>query len=312
MTISICLNTRAQVFNFETDTISASTLVASSFISDSEGWIADNSGMLLHTHNAGLTWPVIPVEKKFEKLNYVNSFVGYGIASGALYKTENGGTSWSALILPGSASHAIYFFDQNIGLVSGNHVVYKTTNGGANWSTISTGVDFADYHFISAEVGFAASRDEDSIRCIWRTMDGGSSWVSVHNEESLYINSIWFTDENTGWAAGYYERIGRGKLPAIHQSHDGGLTWENVYLNQELVSVKGEALIDIHFRNELEGFALATYSQSVMTVNGGATWLFTHDEEGNEVIPDWGIYKSLDGFDTLYLMGRKGMVTKWD
>lgn len=311
--LALCaIDSRAQVFNFQTDTISSTTLISSSFISDSEGWIADDAGMLHHTTNAGLSWSAVPVEKKFSKLKFTGSLTGYGIFSGGLYKSDNGGNSWSLLPLPGSVQPAIHFFDQSAGLVSGNNCLYKTTNGGASWSTVNTGVDFVHYFFISSTIGLAASRDEDSTRCIWRTTNGGESWTSVYSEENFYVNSIWFTDENTGWAAGYRERAGRGKLPTIHRSDDGGLTWENVYFNEELVSLKGEEFLDIRFKNEMVGFAVSSYSQSVMTVDGGLTWQFTHDDEGNEVIPDWGIYKFLDGFNVLYLIGRKGTVTKWE
>ncbi len=311
--VAFCASSiRAQVFNFETDTISSTTLISSSFISDSEGWIADIAGVLWHTNNEGESWTAIPIEKKFSKLQFTTSLMGYGIESGSLYKSENGGNSWSLLVLPGTLQPAMHFFDQSTGIVSGKECVYKTTNGGISWSTVNTGVDFIRYFFISSTIGLAASRDQDSTRCIWRTTNGGESWTSVYSEENFYVSSIWFTDENTGWAAGYRERAGRGKLPAIHRSNDGGLTWENVYFNEDLVSLKGEEFLDIRFKDEMEGFAVSSYSQSVITIDGGVTWQFTHDDEGNEIIPDWGIYKTLDGFDTMYLLGRKGIVTRWE
>ncbi len=39
--------------DFDTDSITTNTLVASSFISDNEGWLADNTGILWHTGDAG-------------------------------------------------------------------------------------------------------------------------------------------------------------------------------------------------------------------------------------------------------------------
>jgi hypothetical protein len=50
---------------------------------------------------------------------------------------------------------------------------------------------------------------------------------------------------------------------------------------------------------------------SGFTANGGLTWQFTYDNEGDSAITDWGIYNALGGVNELYLIGRNGYVTKW-
>jgi photosystem II stability/assembly factor-like uncharacterized protein len=187
-------------------------------------------------------------------------------------------------------------------------------NGGQSWSTISLdeGIHFVDYYFINSSTAIAAAHDHDSNQTIWRSTDGGTSWAAVFNEDNNYINTVWATEENTVWSAGYYHLTNGCKLPVINRSDDGGLTWENIYTDESPGDIRGEEFIAIHFKNETEGFAIATYSQSVYTNDAGLTWHFTRDESNNEFIPDWGVYQALGGRNILYLIGRKGTVTRWD
>lgn len=99
-------------------------------------------------------------------------------------------------------------------------------------------------------------------------------------------------------------------MPVINHTSDGGLTWQNVYTNWHPGDLKGQALIDIRCRIELEGIALAAYSENVITSDGGTTWNLTYNDE-EDIIPSFGIYKTLDGLNDLYITGKKGDVTKW-
>lgn len=297
--------------DFETTNITTNTLVASSFISDDEGWMADDGGNLWHTSNAGNSWSSITTEKYFLKLDFTDALHGFALTVDAAFKTIDGGNNWTALYMPGNVGSTLYFFDNNTGLISGNGVIYKTADGGSNWSSVSTeGISFIDFYFVNSSTGIGAAYDEENYECLWRTTDGGATWSNVYHEKNYFITSVWFTDENNGWAAGYYTEMGRGQLPIINHTSDGGATWENVYFNDHPGDIIGEALIDIRFKNSLEGVAIASYSENVITSDGGVTWNLTYDEN-EDLIPSYGIYQALGGYSDIYLTGRKGNVTKW-
>jgi photosystem II stability/assembly factor-like uncharacterized protein len=297
---------------FETDSLTANTFVSSSFISDHEGWLADDAGNLWHTADGGTSWTSYPTEINFLNIDFTDAMNGFGLTSEAAYKTFDGGNTWSLLTLSGTTGKSLNFLDASTGFISGNEVIYKTTDGGQSWTSISNeGINFLDYFFMDENTGVAAVYDTDSTRSIMRTTDGGLQWNHVYAAEDFFINAVWVTNENTAWAAGYYASTARGNYPAIIRSTDGGVTWENTYLNRETGNRKGERFVDIRFRNELEGYALSAYSESVYTIDGGQTWNFLYDESGTCFVPDWGIYQVLAGVHDLYLLGRNGYVTKW-
>ncbi|MBS1656533.1 MAG: hypothetical protein JST18_00390 [Bacteroidetes bacterium] len=302
-------DSRSQIF--ENSEITNNTFVSSSFISDEEGWLADNNGKLWHTSDAGETWDSMFLENQFLKMHFTDALYGFALESDIAYKTFDGGHSWSPLILPGIIGKALYFLDYQTGFISGYQKYFRTTDGGASWLTVFTEyITFRDYCFINESHGFAVAKDDEFNRCIWKTADGGLTWENVFNERNYYMNSIWFVNENTGWAAGYYDRFGI-REPAIIKTSDGGLIWHNIYRNT-YVDSRGEALTDIRFKSELEGYAISRFAYDVYTTDGGTTWHLTHDTDNLGLSTLYGVYKTLDGYTNMYLIGREGTVTKWE
>lgn len=261
---------------FESSNITVNTLIASSFINDSEGWAVDQTGTIWRTSDGCQSWTNYSAGgKKFTKLDFTTTEVGFALTKDSLFKTSNGSSTWKPFALPGENSNTLYFLNDDTGFVSVYEEIYQTKDGGNTWSKVATGgVTFKEYYFISPQIGLAAAFDDD-YRCIWRTEDGGSTWSNVFSDVNYYINTIWFTNESTGWAAGYYDKAGRGKQPVILRTDDAGISWEMVYINRHPGEVRGQEFIAIRFKNELEAFALAEYSENVFTTDGGVTWSLT-------------------------------------
>lgn len=92
---------------FRTDSLSSNTFIALSFISDSEGWVADNAGGLWHTTTGGETWSYTFTEKNFLQLDFADALQGFGLTAQGVFKSSDGGNTWSALTLPGQALDAL-------------------------------------------------------------------------------------------------------------------------------------------------------------------------------------------------------------
>ncbi|MCY7409514.1 MAG: hypothetical protein LH473_04520, partial [Chitinophagales bacterium] len=65
------------------------------------------------------------------------------------------------------------------------------------------------------------------------------------------------------------------------------------------------------FKNELEGFAISNLNVNVFTTDGGSSWLRA-DETDTFGLPEFnGYYKTVDGYNDMYLIGEDGYVVKW-
>jgi photosystem II stability/assembly factor-like uncharacterized protein len=291
---------------------SSNNFIATSFISDNEGWLMDDQSVLIHTSNGGEKWDTTFKGTQFSKIDFIDQLNGFALLSySAAYKTIDGGHSWVSLELPGKIGASIYFQNKNIGFISGKQAIYKTADGGATWKTIALEkIYFHDYYFINETFGIVATNDHDGYRSIWKTKDGGDTWNNVFNQTDYYIHSVLFINESIGWAVGYFDLHGVKHEPTILQTTDAGETWKVVYHNADLVG-EGQELLDIHFKNEKEGIAISNLADNVFTTDGGTTWNRTYDSETLDLPPYGGIYSTLDGFDVMFIGGSDGHLVKW-
>lgn len=154
-------------------------------------------------------------------------FVVGGMKS--LYRTLDGGTTWTKASLPGDQSIPLYsvnFLDTNVGIVTGNSGppapdIYRTTNGGATWTAVAgfpLGGSWYEQDYTSATTGFIGSNG-----AIVRTTNAGASW----SLRSFYptcpsIIGMDFLDANTGFVTGGLPTYETG----IFKTTDGGVTWQ--------------------------------------------------------------------------------------
>ena len=82
-------------------------------------------------------------------------------------------------------------------------------------------------------------------------------------------------------------------------------------LNDSTNRIAGETVIDIRFKNSLEGFAISTMFVNAVTFDGGKTWTRADETDSIEFPEHDGYYKAIDGSSELYLIGTDGYVVKW-
>ncbi|MCY7409431.1 MAG: T9SS type A sorting domain-containing protein [Chitinophagales bacterium] len=247
------------------------------------------------------------------KLDFVNASIGYAIDASDVYKTVDGGLSWTAFSIPVSYFPAIYFLNKDTGFVSGNEVYYKTSDGGASWQTLTmpTTTIFADYFFTNDSVGFATNIDYYYEHEILKTTDCGETWTGINQEPESHLYCIWFANNDTGYVGGYYD-FGQ-TYSQIFQTIDGGVTWTEVWEGY----FSDNPFIDIRFKsNHIEGYAIANDGRNVVATDGIGYWntnwgdIFDTDTLG---LPktSYNYGNALDGFDHMYLFGKYGTVLKW-
>jgi photosystem II stability/assembly factor-like uncharacterized protein len=265
------------------------------FVSANEGWISLNSHLLLHTTNAGTTWNIVEpttdliggMDAPGSRISFVDTNTGWVMKSYAdgngnfsgtnLYKTINGGTSWTKTVLSttiGDAGVQVQFVDANTGWVliynmnSGTPTFLKTTDGGSTWTpTNGEGI----FYYVNTTIGYAFSAGPSMLPpyYIYKTTDGGNSWTPQYTDNATgQLNAIQFTDVNHGWVIGE-----QGK---IFKTSNGGATWDPVTTAGNTTNYRNET---VNFIDSNIGW-IATQDNSLSqnqhfmlhTTDGGNSW----------------------------------------
>jgi photosystem II stability/assembly factor-like uncharacterized protein len=198
--------------------------------------------------------------------------------TGTMLHTTDGGENWSPqTIPPNNAYYNVYFTDLQNGWATGySGKIIHTSDGGQNWviqpSPVS--MDFYDSYFINPEMGWITGGDYGSFpsyikhRVILYTSNGGNSWSVQYNQsDQSPLQSIFFIDQNNGFAT--------GESGTIMKTTDGGSNW----VEQTVLSFYN--FYDIFFTDNSTGWVageyagLPYYSAILKTSDGGNNWIET-------------------------------------
>ena len=144
-------------------------------------------------------------------------------------------------------------------IIKGLELTYLPINNNNNFQTI---------YFVDESTGYVGNYKG----MMFKTNDGGKTWIELPINIIRSINAIFFLDKNEGFAVGPYEII---------HTKDGGNTWEKVATSNSMSTVDG--LRSICFVADNLGFAVG--DQAILsTKDKGVTWKETKiDVDGTMV-----------------------------
>lgn len=215
-----------------------------SFADSLYGWIAGDSGTIVHTHDGGDNWFQQESQTVYDvrKIFFIDRDTGWATAFNfvqppygtELLSTVNGGEEWTKTTYPEDNVflNALYYFDEQRGWMGGlPHTLVKTTNGGGSWqhaaidTTPMTFFPVININFYDEAHGYACGGLHDIAGVVWYTSDGGNSWGSidpeyapadeiyqVHPFDSLHVLAV---GGDPDFAFGF----------STLRSYDGGITW---------------------------------------------------------------------------------------
>lgn len=221
------------------------------FSDESTGWLVDHFGVLLKSIDGGLSWSLAKnfESRKMSSIKFVTPDVGI-IAGGwdaevgkrlqcFVGRTRDAGKTWedvSPLARGTRTCHLwdVHFVDADLGWAVGvaqrpndpveKGIVFRTVDGGRSWKQIDKGAENAGeifaVEFVSRSTGFAASNTG-----VWKTTDGGESWVLVYESKAEQLFDVALTDREV-WAV--------GSNGTIVSSKDSGKTWNKALLPADL------------------------------------------------------------------------------
>jgi photosystem II stability/assembly factor-like uncharacterized protein len=217
--------------------ISLRYVYVSGTISDSWG---NRLNVLYKSSDRGDSWTMSVFDEPVTDIYFENPSSGW-VCSGKIYKTSDGGETWSP-----TNNYASRF--KWIGNQSWSSTLNTITYSADKWTTtvpliesVFTGL-LKDCSAKDSNIVFACG----SEKTILGSFDQGKTWKSYYSggSEDDYLNRIIF-NENDIWAA--------GSDGIVLKSTDNGNSWRKQYLQASVLN-------DIIFMKDGTGFAAGSYS----------------------------------------------------
>jgi hypothetical protein len=241
------------------DPSNANHLIAGTGEANQCGDCHPGAGILVST-DGGQTWSLQNPGSVFSGLDIAqvaidpsNSNHEFAATTGGLFVTSNGGVSWakptdpSYAPLDGSISAVVIdpTTPTTVYLGGGAGVVGKSITGGVQWAAMKTGITAPGPPSLTAlaiapstpSTLYASVGSQAAVR-LYKTINGGSSWVSVGSAPDYTGGGYSYEGTSGGAEQGWYDNVLAidpvnpnhvlaGGI-ALVQTNDGGATWSNV------------------------------------------------------------------------------------
>lgn len=243
-------------------------------------------------------------------------------AGGAILKTSDGGSNWSAQASGVSGSlFCVSAASRQVAWAGGEGCLLKTGDGGASWGAqlahanyVVLAVSAVNENVCWAAGGYA---DYSGGGFVIRTVDGGKNWAGVYFDGGRVLRCVSAFDAATAWVAGA-SGAGGG---VILRTNDGGANWS--------VKETKSPLYDFAALDRNTAWTIGVYWEDfryklefLKTSDGGNTWTASAggiDPEGDSVqlldaATAWavshsaGIVKTYDGLSAVTVQAGAGAI----
>ncbi len=235
---------------------------------------------------------------RFEDIYFTNLNTGYiALYAGSIYKTTNGGNSWTQMItapeFPNANYRSLGFFNSSVGILGTlrfSSPLFRTTNGGINWVQVGTPeprpYGICGISIVNEQTAYAVGRYSAPANVI-KTTNQGANWTSIPMDTSLVRSLVdchfWTPDSGivVGGYSGTSYSVGNA---VVLLTTNGGNTWTRVFRSNR----SGEWCWKISFISREVGFVSierhSGMSYYLKTTDGGLTWqefpFMVYDQEG--------------------------------
>lgn len=271
-----------------------------SFFIDDNNAFAASFNSVIKTSNGGANWVKLTSTPVGGPLYFIDANTGFLAAhsAGIMYKTTNGGINFTNIISGYPTTfRAFAFINPNTGfVVTSNAKILKTTNGGNNWFQTDSTINayYTDILFTDSLIGYISGlKTSPNASLIMKTTNGGNSWFEQTISSTLAINTLYFVNNNTGFASS--ANSGQN----FFKTTNGGANWVagtpvTPYIN------------DLSFVNANIGYACTPFGGFYRTTNGGNNWIQLNASVDNNIR---SLYHNNNTAIT-YLIGSGGMILK--
>ena len=264
--------------------------------------------------DGGQTWlsfPIVPGSTdNLNSLDMLDSLNGYTVSlEGGVFKTSDGGASWSKLTTTGLTATAnlgtVDFTSLTTGWIlvflqatPGTGILFKTTDGGHTWTNQSSNIP-------ETVTGLTASCMLDSLTGwvggggkLFSTTNGGATWKKDNvtyttNYNILKIRSV---NNTTAYALNANKNL--------FKTTDGGGIWDTVSIPSGL-----PVMSTIEIVNETTILVPGNNGYYILTTDGGNSWIKKNTGALGIIAATHRYFPSLQA-TTLFICGEAGTVMK--
>lgn len=213
-------------------------LLSISFGDAATGYIGGVDSLMLKTNDSGQTWNPVSLAgvsmsagaNDIVDVDFLSAMVGYITLTnyqfpyllGSVYKTVNGGSSWTLADAGAIAAYRTHFFSEGNGFVIGSAFFAGNVVSGLNADTLASYHNFSfdatsfnlSVDFLNTQTGIIGG-DRGQV---YRTFDGGVSWDTIQatgTDTSIY--ALRYLNDTTILGA---------TVGVLIISFDRGLTWQ--------------------------------------------------------------------------------------
>jgi photosystem II stability/assembly factor-like uncharacterized protein len=214
-----------------------------------------------------------PSTEVLYKVLFADAQTGWILGASNLYKTSDGGLSWTPQKSTTGYGQALHVLNNDIVFHANfNSVLERSTDGGTTWSVVDSSMTaYFDFDFVTPLVGYAAGGEGSPMHAVLRkTTDAGATWTAVASSFSEgEIEGVSFVEENSGWAVSYWG--------LMYKTTNGGLAWTFQDTVGRANFGFNAPVRDVQFTTLDSGWAVGGLSANnviARTTNGGSTWAY--------------------------------------
>lgn len=178
----------------------------------------DSLSFLLRSNDTGLSWDTVWIGFDFfiHNLTFSNSTTGWMYNNESIFKSENGGLTWTKVYSDANLGgiENLYSVNENViyATLDNGKTIIKTNNSGNNWEQVNYDHNVGSgIIFYNEYMGFLFGQK------LIKTIDGCSTFEKLHDPIDDNLTDIKFINKNIGFAGGEN---------GIYKSVDGGISWE--------------------------------------------------------------------------------------
>lgn len=268
-------------------------------------------GCRIFTEDGGANWETQYLTSFEDAIDFhfPDSAIGYAMNDQHIFKTINGGVSWTIVgITPDRSGKDRYSVINGIYMVTDNHgFIYGggESNGGGTWATLYETWDgehwtevycplkreIWDCEFVDEYEGYLMDNTG-----LYKTTNSGQGWFILEIPLDMsYLQMVYFYNKSTGFLIGK-----AGWKSYILKTSSGGNDWEIVYEHD------GFYPLGITFINHYTGYITMSSGKVLQTNDGGISWDWISTCTGHSL---FGIYPLTDSSG--FLLGAGGTMISY-